>query len=148
MQKDDSQIGNEDFQDVPLKTRNSEDIRIPVIQEEVIVEKKLVETGRVLIAKKIVEETSIINQQLSSEQVKIDRKEINQYVDIAPAAVRQEGDVTIISVLKEVLVVEKKLMLVEEIHITKQKTEVTEHREITLRNEQVDVTRRASGTEI
>jgi len=71
----------------------------------------------------------------------VERKEINRYVDTAPPAIRQEGDVTIISVMKEVLVVEKRLMLVEEVHITKQQQQTPQHFSETLRKEQISVSR-------
>ena len=148
MKEDNSQNVRNEIETFTDDKQNRGDIRIPVIHEKLIADKKSIETGKVLISKKVVKETSSIDQKLIAEQVVINRKEINQYVDAAPPAVRQEGDVTIISVVKEVLVVEKKLMLVEEIHVTKQKTEVNEHQEITLRREQVDITKDSSGTEI
>ena len=58
-----------------------------------------------------------------------------------PAASRYEGDVMIIPVLKEVAVIEKRIMLVEEIHVSKKQTEKTETREVTLRKEEIKITR-------
>jgi uncharacterized protein (TIGR02271 family) len=77
----------------------------------------------------------------------VERIPINQYVDSAPQATRQEGDVTIISVVKEVLVVEKRLMLVEEIRLTRQKTQENKEFTATLRKEEISVERTVSGTE-
>jgi len=76
----------------------------------------------------------------------MERKPINQYVDTAPAASRYEGDTLIIPVLKEVLVVEKKLMLVEELHIRKRNTEQIITGSETLRKESVEINR-SSGQE-
>ena len=122
-------------------------IVIPVIQEELLVGKKMVETGKVYISKKVYEEEFIQNEPVTSEEVTVERKEINQYIDVAPPAVRQEGDITIISVIKEVLVVEKRLMLVEELHIKKHiKTDSAVINEI-LRKEEINVTRNISGTD-
>ena len=122
-------------------------IVIPVIQEELLVGKKMVETGKVYISKKVYEEEFIQNEPVTSEEVTVERKEINQYIDVAPPAVRQEGDITIISVIKEVLVVEKRLMLVEELHIKKHKrTDSAMIKEI-LRKEEINVTRDVSGTD-
>ncbi|NKW82722.1 DUF2382 domain-containing protein [Ochrobactrum pecoris] len=53
---------------------------------------------------------------LDSENVEVTRVAIGREVSEAPA-VRTDGDVTIVPVMEEVLVVEKRLMLVEEIHI-------------------------------
>jgi uncharacterized protein (TIGR02271 family) len=130
---------------VPLS--HGEPLIIPVIHEELQIEIKTVETGKVHIAKKVIEEVSVLNQTQTSEQVMVERIPINQYVDSAPQATRQEGDVTIISVVKEVLVVEKRLMLVEEIRLTRQKTQENKEFTATLRKEEISVERTVSGTE-
>ncbi|RYE18527.1 MAG: DUF2382 domain-containing protein [Sphingobacteriaceae bacterium] len=62
------------------------------------------------------------------------------YVATVPP-VRVEGDTTIISVVKEVLVVEKRLMLVEEIHLSKNRTETLTTVNETLRKEEVEINR-------
>ncbi|WP_082489177.1 YsnF/AvaK domain-containing protein [Dyadobacter sp. Leaf189] len=114
---------------------------IPVIEEKLVVTTELVETGSVTVSKKVVEEQVQFDEHITSEQLLVERKEINRYVDTAPPAIRQEGDVTIISVMKEVLVVEKRLMLVEEVHITKQQQQTPQHFSETLRKEQISVSR-------
>lgn len=121
---------------------------IPVMQEFLVADKKTIETGKVLISKHVAEETVSVDAGVTHEQVVVERKPINQYVDSAPPAVRQEGDVTIISVLKEVLVVEKRLMLVEEVHITKQVNHYENIVTESLRKEEVRVSRESSGTDI
>jgi stress response protein YsnF len=69
----------------------------------------------------IVEER--IEEELTTEQVFVTRKTVNAYVDAAPT-IRTVGDLTIIPVLEEVLVLEKKLLLKEEIYI--QRKEIRE----------------------
>jgi len=119
----------------------SEHLKIPVMEEHLVVGKEWVETGRVLVSKNVVEEQSLFNTTVNSEEVSVERKEVNQYVEKAPAPVRQEGDVTIISVVKEVLVVEKRLMLVEELHITKRQRQEQKTFSEVLKKEEVTVTR-------
>jgi uncharacterized protein (TIGR02271 family) len=114
---------------------------IPVIHEQVKVEKKVVETGRVHIKKSVHEEVDLYNVALLEEQVTVERIPINQYVDTAPPAIRYEGEVMIIPVLKEVAVVVKRIMLVEELHVTKHKSEKKELHEATLRKEEIEITR-------
>lgn len=120
---------------------------IPVIQEELTVEKKTIETGNVRISKKVHEEESVMDVLTTSEEVIVEKKEINQYIDVAPPAIRQEGNVTIISVVKEVLIVEKRLMLVEELHVTKLKTTDSTVIRETLRKEEIEITRSIPGTD-
>jgi uncharacterized protein (TIGR02271 family) len=127
---------------------SDEPLVIPVIQETMQVGTRIVETGKVHISKKVTEETAVENFLETSEQITVERKQINQYVETAPPASRQEGDVTIISVVKEVLFVEKRLMLVEELHVTKHKVQENKKVTATLRKEEVTVERKSTGTEI
>ena len=65
---------------------------------------------------------------------------IQRVVD-GPVPVREENGTTIISIVEEVLVVEKRWMLQEEIHIHKQRIETHRPQRITLRSEEVQVER-------
>jgi len=114
---------------------------IPVIEEQLHISKVWQETGRVQVSKTVTEEAVDYNVPVNQEEVIMERKAINQYVDTAPAASRYEGDTLIIPVLKEVLVVEKKLMLVEELHIRKRHTEQIVTGSETLRKESVEINR-------
>jgi len=73
---------------------------------------------------------------LRSEEVEVERVTINEYVDVIPQ-VRYEGNTTIVPVVKEVAVVEKKILLAEEIHITKKISTSEEERIIPLLKEEV-----------
>lgn len=114
---------------------------IPVVAEQLHIEKTQVETGKVNVSKKVTSEDVTVDVPVIREEVIVEKKSINQYIETAPPAVRQEGDTTIVSVIKEVLVVEKKLMLVEEVHITKRRTESSVPTTETLRKEEVEVNR-------
>jgi uncharacterized protein (TIGR02271 family) len=56
-------------------------------------------------------------------------------------SVRLEGSTTIIPVVEEVVVVEKKLVLVEEIHVRRKSSVRTEDIPVTLRSEQAEIER-------
>ena len=113
---------------------------IPVIEEQVHIEKEVVETGTVHVSKKVHEEQVQVDLPLLYEVSDIRRVEVNRFVDTPPPAVRQEEQTTIIPVLREVLV--KRLLLVEEIHITKIEQQEPVQQEVTLRREEVQVERR------
>jgi len=115
--------------------------KMPVVEEHIRIGTQLVETGRVKISKKVSVEDVTLDVPVSREEVIVERKEINQYVSEMPPASRQEGDTTIISVFKEVVVVEKKILLVEEVHITKRLVESSLPIIDTIRKEEVTVTR-------
>jgi stress response protein YsnF len=56
-------------------------------------------------------------------------------------AVRQEGDVTIYPVLEEVLVVEKRLVLKEEVHVRRVVTQTEVSQPVMLRRQYADIER-------
>lgn len=117
-----------------------ETIVIPVIEEEAFLGKEVVETGRVLISKRVNQSEEIVDVPLFSEQVTVERVPVNRYVDVAPA-VRHEGDTMIIPVVQEQLVMQKRLVLVEELRVKKQIVETHQPQSVTLRKEQVEVKR-------
>jgi uncharacterized protein (TIGR02271 family) len=118
----------------------AEPIVMPVLVEELDVQKRLVETGKVRITKVVRERETLVDEPLFHDKVAITRVPIQRVVD-GPVPVRKENGTTIISVVEEVLVVEKRLMLREEIHIRKQRIETHQPQRITLRSEEVQVER-------
>lgn len=118
----------------------SNPVVIPVIEEQLHINTQLIETGIVRIRKRVTEDTQSVDLPTTKEEVVVDRVAIYQYVD-TPPAVRYEGDTTIIPVLREVLVTEKKLLLVEEVRITKHQTTEQNVQEFTLRKEEIIVER-------
>jgi len=105
----------------------------PVMEEELQVGKRTVETGITRVSKKVRSIEQLIEEPLIKENVEVEHVAINRYID-APVETRTEGDVIIIPVLEEVLVVEKKLRLKEEIHIRRRRE--------TLRHSQKEVVRK------
>jgi uncharacterized protein (TIGR02271 family) len=137
-----------EYNGLPADADDAETRTIPVIEERLLTGTRRIDTGAVRIEKHVTREEVSVDAATSSEEVVVERKEINQYVDVAPPAVRQEGDMTIISVVKEVLVVEKRLMLVEELHITKRLQNDVQTISEVLRKEEVTVTRTTPGMDI
>ncbi|GAB4016775.1 YsnF/AvaK domain-containing protein [Spirosoma koreense] len=121
-------------------TLSTEPIIIPVIEEHLHIHKQLIETGVVRIAKHIIEEAQTVDIPVFREEVTVEHVAVYQYVETAPA-VRYEGETMIIPVLREVLVTEKKLLLVEEVHVTKRHFNEQETQEVILRKEEVTVDR-------
>lgn len=119
---------------------------IPVIEEQLQIAINEVETGVVRLTKRVTEEVQTIDTPTTKEEVTVDRVAIYQYVD-TPPVIRYEGDTTIIPVLREVLVTEKKLLLVEEVHVTKRKTVEQDTQTFTLRKEEVTVERSVPESE-
>lgn len=118
---------------------------VPVTEERAEVAKRRVETGRVRVLKTVSERSEVVDLPLAREQVDVERVAVNRVVD-GPVPTRREGDTLIVPVLEEVLVVEKRLMLREEVRITTRVTETRDPQEVDLRREEVVVER--SGPDV
>lgn len=112
-------------------------IVIPLLAEELKIARKKVLTGGVRVHKTVSEHTQTVDEPTLREEVEFERVPINQFVS-APPDVRYEDGVMIVPLLEEVLVIEKKLVLREEIRIRTRRD--------TLRNPQQFVLRRESAT--
>lgn len=118
-------------------------IRVPVSQEEAWVEKRIVDTGRgVRIHKTVAEHPCQIDERLLRDEVEVTHVPVDRIVplDQAPAT-RYEGDTLVVPVLEEVLVVERRLRIKEELHITRTRREERHVDTVMLRSEQVGVER-------
>ncbi len=117
---------------------------IPVIEEEATIEKKVVETGKVRISKQAREYEKIVDVPLLHEEVSIERVPFNQVVT-ERLPTRYDGDTLIIPVVEEQIFVEKRLVLIEELHVRKQTIETHNPQQVTLLKEEVEITRVAGG---
>lgn len=118
----------------------SEQVVIPVVQETLEVEKRSVETGKVRVKKTVKQRREEVNPSLWQETAKIERIPVNRVLD-RPAEIRQEGDVLIVPIMEETFVVEKRLVLKEELRITRERAETHHPVEVTLLHEEVQVER-------
>lgn len=120
---------------------------IPVIQEQLHISKQVVETGTVSLSKKIVEEAYETELSVYQEDLIVERKPINEYIEGDLPQIRMEGETTIMPIIKEVII--KRLLLVEEVHITMRKTDTIVPVHEVLRKEEITITRNNSplGTE-
>ena len=117
---------------------------IPVIQERAVVNKRVVETGRVRIRKSVREYEEHVDIPHVHEEVRVERVPVDQFVD-APPQVRTEGDVTIIPVVEERYVMEKRLVLVEELHVRRERHETHRPQVVRVLKEEVEVDRLPPG---
>lgn len=131
-----SNVGNNFHDDIKEEKKV-----IPVVEETVEVGKKVIEKAKVRVSKTVNHNIESYDIPLSSEEIVVKRVPKNELVDKVPEGIRYEGDIMIIPVLKEVAVIEKRIMLVEEIHVSKYKYNKVETREITVRKEEVHVER-------
>ena len=115
-------------------------LRVPVIEETVTVDKVAVETDALRIVTHVEERGETVNDIVQRETFKVERIVMDQAVDVGPPP-REEGSTTIISLIEERLVIEKRLFVVEEIHITRQQTQDRVTIPVTLRTTRATIER-------
>jgi len=111
---------------------------VPVIREEIRVDRHEVEKGGVRVHKRVEEREEVVEQPTFREEVTVERIALGRPLDQAIGS-RQEGDTLIIPVLEEMLVVEKRLVLKEEVRITKRRINEVEQARVLLREEHVEI---------
>jgi len=113
---------------------------LPLLAEEIAVSKQVVETGRVQVARVTHEREQLIDELLAHETVEIERTPIGRQVDVMPV-VREEGDAIVVPIVEEVLVVERRLFLKEEVRIRRVRSTERHQETVTLRHHEAVVTR-------
>ena len=134
--KDDLALANERTADSGLSDR----MVLPIVEERLRIDKRTEETGVVRIHKNVTERSETVRFETTDESVVVERVPVDRIVE-GPVETRQEGDTTVIPVLEEVVVVEKRLRLIEEVRITRTRTTAPNERTVVLRKEEVVVER-------
>lgn len=115
---------------------------LPIVEETVTVGKKKRIIGKIVAKTSVVEDEHTIDEPLVCESVDIERLAVDRWVD-APVPVRHEGNTTILSIMEEVVVVEKRWKVVEEIHLTKREAIRHEPQQVVVRRTEATVERLA-----
>ena len=118
--------------------RSEEVATIPVAVETARVEKRVVETGRAVIRKAVSERDEVVNALLARHDVTVERVPVDRVVTELPV-LRQEGDTWVVPVFEERLVIEKQLVLKEELWIRTQTRHEQVSQTVRLRQEHVEV---------
>jgi stress response protein YsnF len=115
-------------------------VLIPRVEEQLQVHKTQQVRGTVRVHVVPTEHEQKVSVPVTNVRAEVKRVAVGRIVDAAPP-VREEGNTVIVSIVEEVLVVEKRLLLREEIHIERQHTTKLEEHQVKLRSERVEVTR-------
>jgi len=112
-----------------------DELVIPIVAETLDIQKRVIVTGGVRVIKTVTERDEVADEPLLREEVSVERVSINQIIE-GPRGTRQEGDTLIIPLMEEVLVIEKRLMLKEELRVTRTQTQTHQPQRVTLRTEE------------
>jgi hypothetical protein len=113
---------------------------IPVVEEQAVVSKRKKLSDGVRVRTVVHEAEQVIDEPLATEDIEVERTPLDRWVD-APVPVRHDGDITIVTLVEEVVVVEKRLRATEEIRIIKRRSVRHEPQRVTLRREEAVVER-------
>ena len=127
-------------QRMPNQEQQPEDLRIPLHVEEISVSRREIKKANVQVA--LVTETreQLIDEELTHVRVEIERVPIDRTIEAMPP-IRQEGDSTIIPVVEEVVVVERRLVLKEEVRVRRVSTKEQHQETLVLRQQEAVITR-------
>lgn len=128
-----------------MQEEERSELVIPLHAEELDVSTRTVTRERVSVRTTVKERVEHVDIPLAREDLQIERVPVGREVHAA-AAPHQQGDTWIIPIYEEVLVVEKRLMLREEVHVKRLRKEVHEQQHVTLRREEVEVDRKSGDS--
>jgi stress response protein YsnF len=120
---------------------------VPLFEEKVSIGKRQIVTGRARIAIVTSEREELVDELLRREHVEIERMPVGRFVDHAPE-VRQEGDTLIVPVMEEVLVVERRLLLKEEVRVRRVQEAERHQERVKVRRQEVVLTRHPVTTQV
>lgn len=112
------------------------------VEEFLDVARQTRETGRIRVTRRVETDERVVDETGWSERVEVERVPIGTYVTQSES-IREEDGVTIIPVYEEVLVVERRLLLKEEVHLRKSREETREPQRHTVRRTVIDIDRSA-----
>jgi uncharacterized protein (TIGR02271 family) len=143
--------GDEQKQSIdPVTDRSANTVdneaKLELFAEDLSVGKESVETGRLHVSKHTLTRETNVDADLIHEDAVVETIPKGHRIYAMPAT-RVEGNTTIIPVVEEVIYTEKRLILKEEIRVTRRRTTEHFHDTVTLRHQEAVVTRLQSATE-
>ncbi len=120
---------------------------LPLVEETLDVSKRVVERGGYRVTKRVDTRDEIVDEPLQRVHVDVERRPVGRLLDDdgSMPAPRHEGDTTIYPVVEEVLVTQKRLLLTEEIRVTRRIEVRSAPQTVALRKETVSIERLDDG---
>jgi uncharacterized protein (TIGR02271 family) len=123
-----------------MTSESSQEIVIPLHVEEVSVAKQQIATGRLRVSTVTHQSDVLVDELLKQETVEVERTAVNAPIDRMPI-VREEGDTLIVPVVEEVLVIQRRLILKEEIRLRRIQQTGRHHEYVKIRKQEAIITR-------
>jgi stress response protein YsnF len=130
---------------MPSAIPNASDATVPLHTEDIAVSRRQVAGDTVQVSVVTREQPRRVDEDLTHERVEIERVAIGRPVDAVPP-IREEGDTTVLPVVEEIVVVERRLILKEEVRIRRVHV-IEHHREtVMVRDQDAVITRTEAGS--
>lgn len=113
---------------------------IPIVEETARVEKRVVDRGTVRVSTDIDTVNERVETALREQTATLDRVRVDRVVETAPEP-RLEGDVIVVPIIEERVVVTRQLVVIEEVRVKLDEVVRTDVQEIPLRKERVTIDR-------
>ena len=113
---------------------------IPLHAEEVSIGKRQIATGRVTVSTVTQSREELVEQLLQSERVEVEHLPVGKVIQQVPE-IREEGDLVIIPVVEEVVFIERRLVLKEEVRIRRIRETQNYQERVVLRRQEAVITR-------
>lgn len=124
---------------VPQESRNDE-LPVPLVEETAAIDKREKVTGIVRLRTDVHEHEVVLDEPLFIEEVVVERVPVDRWID-GPVPIREEGDTIIVPVMEEVVVVNKRLKLIEEVRLTRRRDARHTPQRVTLKRQEAVVDR-------
>jgi stress response protein YsnF len=121
------------------QSRNDQ-VLVPLHAEEVSVAKRRVVTGRVKVSTVTRQHEEFVEEMLERDHVEVERVPVGREVDNVPP-VREEGDTLIVPIVEEIVVVERRLRLKEEVRIRRTRETQPYKERVVVRKQEAVITR-------
>ena len=121
-----------------MKKAVREEIVVPVVRETARVTKRAVDRGAVRVSKVVTEEVEVVDTSTVADEIEIEHVARNTFLK-KPARTRREGDTLIVPVMEEVTVIEKRIVLVEELYIRRKQVKKPAKESVRLRKETLKI---------
>jgi uncharacterized protein (TIGR02271 family) len=119
---------------------------VPLHAEEISVATQKSTTGRVRVSTRTREQEELVDQTLWNEQVTVERVPVGKIVTEMPR-MRKDGETIIVPIVDEVLVVQRRLILKEEVRIRRERKTARHLGQVKVRKQEAVITRLAAGQE-
>ena len=124
------------------KLDSDSEVVLPLLEEALRLGKRRVETGRVRISVSTANDERLVRETLRTERAEVEHVQVNRDLaegEAAPVARWEDDGTLVVPVVEEILIIERRLVLREEVRLRLVAVDEVVEQSITLRRQQANV---------